>query len=141
MFEWKEEYTTGMKEIDEQHKILFKCFNELEAVVVAGQRNDEKVIAIMEFLDSFCHFHFGFEEICMAERKCSSESENKGAHEAFLKLIDTYKEKIKKEGATEDIVEDIYISMLTWLRNHIIKIDQRFLECPNPPVVPDVLKD
>lgn len=141
MIEWRDEYSTGMKVIDEHHKVLFKYFNELEGIVISGQRDDVQILLILDALESFTHFHFGFEEICMAERKCSASDQNKCAHRIFIKTIFAYKERIKNEGVTEELVDDMYTTMLHWLLNHIITIDRSFLGCPNPPEIPAILKN
>ena len=140
MISWKEDYASGRNDIDEHHKVLFSYIDDLESIINSGEIDSKQVTDLLDALDSYTKFHFGYEEICMTERKCSAACQNKAAHEVFLKTIFDYRERAKKETITSDMVEDIYTTMLSWLLNHICTIDRNFRKCSGSHIKPKILE-
>ena len=64
MFEWKDEYSVNVKDIDEQHKRLFEIGAKIYEVAVLDDQYDhyDEIMAIMSDLTEYTVFHFDFEE-------------------------------------------------------------------------------
>ncbi len=132
MIEWKEEYSTGMLDLDAQHKILFKYVNNLEEIILSEGYSEVRVSNILDYLNSYGKNHFHYEEKCMIEKHCPVAAQNKSAHEKFLHQFAVYQERFKKEGATPEFVKDVYHWTQTWFIDHVCKIDIHLHACVAP---------
>jgi len=124
MYEMKEEYKTGIKTIDEQHKKLF----DLTEMTYQLLKNDftldkyDKIIHVIEELKEYTKFHFKTEEDYMESIGYKRMFTQKIEHEAFVKqLQDVDLKKI-------DVDQDEYIIKLLqflndWLVEHILEKD------------------
>ena len=62
--EWKEAFSLGIPEIDEEHQVLTQCVTDIENAVTKGERWDEVHAAIDRLI--FCiRAHFSVEERLM----------------------------------------------------------------------------
>jgi hemerythrin len=124
--EWTPDLATGVKEIDEQHKELFKRIDSLVEAWKGGNaaqetREVEKVIA---FLNDYVVFHFGTEERYMDKFGYSSTTAHKAQHAQFVKTFGRLKDRFKAEGASPALVEDANQLLVDWLKNHIHFVDK-----------------
>ena len=62
--EWKNEYSVGILEIDDQHKLLLRSFTEIEESIRLGEGWSNTHYAILE-LNQLARMHFTFEEAIM----------------------------------------------------------------------------
>jgi len=56
-FEWTQNLSIGVAEIDNQHKELFKRINNLLDAISQGKGKQE-LFAVLEFLEDYSKFHF-----------------------------------------------------------------------------------
>jgi len=131
--EWNDSYSTGMPDIDAQHKVLFKYVNSLEIVIQSGNKSAVPIEDILIFLENYCKTHFGYEEKCMTEKKCPVAAQNKLAHAKFLESYQSYKARFEKEGATEDLIKEIHRTTHDWILDHIGKVDSHLRSCVKSP--------
>jgi hemerythrin len=124
MVEWNKMYATGVEDVDEQHKILFRFLNEIDAEL-QGNADERFLRKTLEFLEAYIRLHFSFEEMCMDVFKSSVAEDNKKAHKEFIRGVDTFKEKFKSEGKHALIIKDIHYFILDWFANHILTIDTK----------------
>ena len=121
-FLWKEEYSTGIKKIDEQHQVLFKNLNTFEKII--KQKDGRKTVEkMLRFLEQYAQKHFAFEEQAMEEYDCPAAEQNKEAHRRFFIVFEKLKQRFYEEGADELLLEQIHSFVETWLMNHILGID------------------
>lgn len=89
MYEFKEEYKTGVDFIDEQHKVLFeiadKTYNLLKNDFAIDKY--DKIVSLIEELQNYTVFHFTAEEEYMKKIKYKRLFTQKMEHEAFIKKI------------------------------------------------------
>ena len=125
---WKEDYSTGIKEVDDQHKVLFKNLNKFEEITNAGGG-----VAVIEkmlgFLDRYAQKHFSFEEQYMEQHGCSMVDQNKEAHRRFFMVFERLKQRFEAEGADELLLSQIHSTVETWLVNHILGVDIQLRQC------------
>ena len=123
MIQWNDSYSTGVSELDSQHRVLFQYINRLEDANKAENVDAAEVGFILKFLENYCKSHFSQEERCMAERKCPVAAKNLDAHKKFLEFFGQIKDRHNREGATRQLVKDVYEASSAWLTNHICGID------------------
>lgn len=125
--EWKNNYETGDKRIDGQHKNLFEYINRLEGLIQTGQagRAIDKVEVenLLGFLDSFVNTHFAYEELCMSQRRCPVAAQNKEAHNRFMQVFEDFNQRYAQLGVDLPMLTDLHRTLTYWLTNHICRID------------------
>jgi hemerythrin len=114
--------TTGVPEIDEEHKEWIRRFKEFEAAVIEG-RGLEKIQNTLHFLAQYTETHFVHEEAYMAQYDSPVAALNRAEHDRFRAKLHEIETWIQQEGATLVEVMSLKIDMEQWLVNHICKID------------------
>lgn len=125
---WKDSFSTGVEEVDNQHKKLFEEVNKFEKMMKANPSVAD-VEKTLIFLTEYTINHFSFEEGCMESYNCPVAARNKEAHKRFLMALEHLKKRFDEEGADELLLEHIHRTTETWLVNHIGDIDTHLKEC------------
>ncbi len=81
---WKAGYSTGVPEIDEQHRQVFSLLNDLEGMIAKGVYDSPELNARIKHLGTHITRHFNSEEGCMDRVNCPMAMKNKQEHEQFL---------------------------------------------------------
>jgi hemerythrin len=122
---WKNEFSVGVKEMDDQHKKLLGMINRL----IAEQKTltDPKTIAdLLTEMTDYAQVHFRAEEYLMAEYGYDYKNQQEQQHQAFIdKTISFY--------SASDIGPNILSAALleylgTWLVGHILTEDMKYKE-------------
>ena len=80
---WSDNYLTGIKRIDDQHKALFQMSDAFRDALSEG--SGQRVYgSLLGSLRAYARAHFGFEEGCMERCQCSAAERNIHAHSQFL---------------------------------------------------------
>ncbi len=119
---WQEQYSVGIKEFDNEHKLLFTCINELGKALDDGE-DQESIRKIMKDLLRYTRIHFRDEEINMI----------------FYNYPDYQKHKIEHDELSEEVIEfaldfaakphlaTVMMSFLqNWILQHILVSDKKY---------------
>ncbi|MDD7795755.1 bacteriohemerythrin [Clostridium sp. 'White wine YQ'] len=124
MFNWKDEYYTGVDFIDEQHKRLFEIAGRAYDVY----KNDfimdkfDKIVEIIGELKDYTEYHFGQEEAFMMKNNYKKFLSHKVEHDDLMKDINGIDfNKIDKDQ--ESSLLDLINFVVDWIQNHILKVD------------------
>lgn len=125
MYEFKEEYKTGIDFIDEQHKILFgiadKTYNLLKNDFTLDKY--DKIVALIQELQNYTVFHFNAEEEYMTSINYKRMFTQKIEHDAFIKRIKDVDFK-KIDHDQDDYIISILQLLNDWLTGHIFENDK-----------------
>ena len=125
MYEFKEEYKTGIDFIDEQHKVLFeiadKTYNLLKNDFALDKY--DKIVALIEELQNYTVFHFNAEEEYMKSINYKRMFTQKVEHDAFIKRIKDVDFK-KIDHDQDDYIVGILQLLNDWLTGHIFENDK-----------------
>lgn len=124
--EWEEKYSVGVREIDEQHKLLIETINEL-VNVVASNPSKEGLMSIIENLINYKKIHFATEERYFEEFNFAGAKEHIAAHEEFGEKI-----KMIQEKNGDDVVAmtyDLVDFLEDWFVEHMLTVDQEYKDC------------
>lgn len=123
--QWRNEYSLGINEIDEQHKGLINCISALEMSI---ENPDEKQrwaaihYAIVQLSD-YTRIHFTVEESLM--RVLGYPELN--AHVAQHGVFTAYLKDMERKSITHDVRGEEIVSFLRgWLLNHILVDDKHY---------------
>jgi hemerythrin len=121
--EWSEDLATGVNEIDNQHKELFKRINNMLEACNQG-KGKEEVDKVIKFLEDYVVTHFTAEEKYMTTFDYPEYSAHKSQHLWFIENFSGLKRKIETEGVGVHIVILTNNLVVDWLINHIRKLDK-----------------
>ena len=123
LIEWDESYSVGVKELDEQHKQLFKMldvlFDSTDAAACLQTATD-----VLAGLREYADVHFETEERYMAECGYPGLEIHKTTHEHFREEIDNL-----CSGAAarpQQIHSDTLDYLFGWLTNHVLLCDKKY---------------
>src|SRR5690554_6647367 len=129
MFEWKEEYSVGIKEIDKQHRKLLGIGEELYYVLEntsQGIDQYDNIRALLKELYDYTVYHFGAEEELMEEHDYIGLGSHRFQHKFFIKKleeIDLEELDLNQEGAVMDLLDFV----ADWITKHILEVDQEYI--------------
>jgi hemerythrin len=122
---WRNEYSLGIDEIDEQHKVLVNCISSLETSI---EDPDEKQrwaaihYAIVQLSD-YTRIHFTVEESVMRILGYPGLDAHIEQHRVFV----SYLKDVERKSITHDVREDEIVSFLRkWLLTHIVNEDRQY---------------
>lgn len=127
-FKWKETYTVGIREIDNQHKRLFEIGSEIYDLALLKDEYDhyDEIIKILGKLKDYTKYHFSFEEKLMVKSAdINSTNKHKLEHKLFIEKL----EKVRTEDidqAQNKAILGILQFTLDWITNHILHTDQKY---------------
>ncbi len=127
---WKDGYTTGVAELDEQHRQIFELVNALGVLIERGIYDSPEVENRLAALGDEIRQHFTLEEGCMARHACPMARKNKDEHEqlerAFLDFLSEF-----SEAKSLALLEGFHRSAEGWLLEHICFVDIHLRSCVN----------
>ncbi len=120
---WKNEFSVGVQEMDDQHKKLIGMINRL--IEEQHTLTDPKTIAeLLTDMTDYAQIHFRAEEYLMAEYGYDRKSQQEEQHKAFIdKTISFYSVSDLGPNILSEALLD-YLSI--WLVNHILKEDMKY---------------
>jgi hemerythrin len=122
MVKWTKDLSVDVKEIDSQHRELFKRINGLDSAIKKG-RAKEEVLRLMDFLDEYVVIHFRTEELYMIQYRYPKYQFHKTKHEWFKKEFAAIGNKLEREGATPEVIILSNNLLITWFSSHIRTTD------------------
>ena len=124
---WNESMSTGVPEVDNQHKELIRQLGLLNDAMLHGQGRRE-IGKILDFLGDYVVAHFATEEKQMERLACTAAA-NKRAHSEFLASFKGFRKRFEEAGASTTLVLEINNTISDWLVDHIAKIDTQLNTC------------
>ncbi|MEN3043824.1 MAG: bacteriohemerythrin [Candidatus Hydrothermales bacterium] len=119
---WDEKFSTGVEQIDDQHKKFVEIINELHNAMKQG-KGKEIVKKILNELKSYSVYHFKTEETYMTKYKYQEYQEHKNDHEFFKTKVKELLDKDEK-GYLGLSIETLNF-MKNWLIKHILTTDKK----------------
>lgn len=123
---WKDEYSVGIKEIDEQHKYFITLLNDLYNAVCSSKDRNE-LDTLFQRLTEYAERHFATEEKYFDEFNYDGAAEHKLKHQEMRDNIK--KIENQKSGNEIDFYGNIVYFLKDWLEDHLEKMDQEYEEC------------
>jgi len=122
--QWTDDLATDVKEVDNQHKEIFR---RIEALLEACRdgKGREKVGEVIVFLQDYVVKHFEAEEKLQKEHAYPEYEAHKRMHEKFLVDFGELKKQFDEEGGTIGMVLATNRVVVDWLVNHIKMADKK----------------
>lgn len=118
---WTPLFSVGIREIDEQHKILFRLANEFDDAARAG-RGTEVIESTLDALIAYADIHFETEERLMRRHQYAACEAHEAEHEKLRVSVADFRRRIH-DG--KDVVPDLLTFLRDWLTRHIMNSDRQ----------------
>jgi hemerythrin len=123
LFEWKDQYSVGIKEFDLQHKKIIQLLNELYEAM--RDRKPKEVLGkIINNMTTYAAMHFQTEEKYMKQYNYPSLETHHKEHEDFVIKVNDFKEKFQQGSLMLSL--DILNFLKSWLKDHIMGVDKEY---------------
>jgi hemerythrin-like metal-binding protein len=123
-FEWKDEYSVKVAEIDEQHQKLIKIIDDLYQALMAGTAK-ASLPEIFGRLNDYVIYHFATEEKYFKEFEYKDAPMHISQHEKYK--IDIAKMEKDADNGALDVYELLFY-LENWWINHILDSDKKYSE-------------
>lgn len=124
IFVWGENYETGIREVDQQHKKLVRLINTL-AQMQADEVDTAELLKVFDELANYAIYHFKTEEDLMRRYRIDSEFEasHLKSHALFIQqALDARAAANKNPG---EVTGQVLTYLTKWLISHILGTDMR----------------
>ncbi len=121
--EWKDDYSVGVEEIDNQHKRMIDIVNKLHQAMLDG-KSKEILSDIIKELKDYTVYHFSTEEKYFDMYDYPEKDDHKKEHNDFVERVKEIEQEFK-EGKIFISVK-IMNFLKDWIKNHILGTDKKY---------------
>jgi len=126
IIEWNEEITSGLEEIDRQHKQIINQLNQIVYFFESPDSSKDLITCLLEF-SKLIQAHFDYEEKLLAEYGYKGLKNHKAGHEEIADLVNSViMPAMLDEDA--DIPAEPIIRIVRWFENHLKTEDTRYFK-------------
>jgi hemerythrin len=140
---WLPQYAVNVPEIDQQHKEMFRMFNQLLDIAWDGEGKDA-IEESIRFLAAYVVNHFATEETFMQQHEFPDYVEHKKSHDEFTADVNYFLNEYGKKQISTELLVSVLITLGDWTREHIRGMDQelsRFLVGTYAPVAIENMRE
>jgi hemerythrin len=120
-FEWNEECSVGIPELDAQHRHLVELFGEIVRRVHLGEGGQFASTALGE-MHTYAEKHLQREELILRMRGYPGYEEHKAEHDDYRKKVAA----LQAQSARGDVGIRIANFLAAWWRFHILTSDREY---------------
>ncbi len=121
-FEWSEDYSIGVAEIDHQHR-RFIAFIDKVSKLEQGDADQAEILKLVRELEKYMVFHTRSEEFMMELYAYPKLQVQKIEHEKMLRDL---KVKIEDVARQPERLNGLLSYLIDWLDNHLTNLDRDF---------------
>lgn len=120
---WKDEFSTGVTQFDDEHKRLIAMINELHAAMLAS-RSQDVVQTVLKKLVQYTQIHFRHEEEAFARTGYPDARAHAAQHQKLTDQVMAFVASGRETNAHLSI--DVLKFLKLWLLEHIEKSDKAY---------------
>jgi hemerythrin len=117
LLEWRDEYSTGIEDVDDEHRDLIDIVNRLHALMLA---TDSK-LTVPAFIDGLIKgvsAHFALEERIMDESGYPESARHREDHERLLDELREFKAAFARAEEVDSV--ELAMRLEPWFSRHLI---------------------
>ena len=124
IFNWSEEVTLGIKQIERQHQNLLSLINDLRNMADNSVRSEELISSLIEFTRSV-EEHFDYEEDILGITGYIKSEQHRKEHDSILqKLNEIAKSAVEHE---QSAMKEALVNVFNWFEQHLTEEDTEYL--------------
>lgn len=120
---WSEDLAIGVAEIDQQHRELFRRFEDLLEACRQGQGRS-RLVELHAFLGDYVETHFADEEALMRCKGYPRAEEHAAQHTKFRQQMASLTAILSSHGPSIALLVETNQKVMRWLMEHINKTDR-----------------
>lgn len=120
--EWKENYNTGIEEVDFQHKYFLRLIKRF-AQLTEGEPDDEYVKRLLLEIVLYAEFHFCSEENMMIRADYPSVKQHQKLHN---ELVQQLNDEISSFKNDKESIIHLIAFLANWFMHHTVEEDIKF---------------
>ncbi|MGE4298884.1 MAG: bacteriohemerythrin [Desulfovibrionaceae bacterium] len=124
LFRWDDSYLTHIASIDDQHKMLFECVQELHTQLQRGE-DRQGVLDALQGMRGYAAYHFEEEEVLMRDAAYPALEAHVSEHRQFTERIDELERDAPSDYAAA--TREMLIFLVHWLVDHILVADHAYV--------------
>ena len=130
---WTDTYSTGIAEVDKQHKKLIDLINDLHDAMAKGQAKNV-LGKILGELVTYCANHFAMEESLFDKHGYPDAADHKEKHQKMASKVIALQREFEQGKAMMTI--EVMDFLQQWLDKHILGTDKKYGPFLNSKGVP-----
>ena len=123
--EWKQDFSVGLPQMDNEHKMMFSLINDLNGRIHSGEGH-VSLSYIFTSMKAYSSYHFSSEEELLATVNYPELSTQQQSHEGFIKRISEFEEDMLNREV--DIAPKVMNFLKVWWVGHIQNEDKKYAE-------------
>ncbi len=124
-FAWKDDFRTGIEEMDKHHKKFFDYLSQLEQAA-GGNKGKEVIERGLKLADDYIRYHFAEEEKLLEITGFPGLAHQKKEHGFFVRQVNDLRDRYAKGDAYLPISTLSFLR--DWFLHHIIEEDKKYGE-------------
>jgi hemerythrin len=128
LINWEENFSVGVREIDEQHQKMIGILNELYKMVENNNYSAEETGKILQELADYEDYHFSTEEKYFKQFRYDKTVEHVQLHDDYRKRVAEFKKQYNSEPSN-NILSDLSVFLNGWWIWHINNTDKEYTQC------------
>lgn len=120
----RENFRTGIDRVDEQHREMIECYNDLEFAVATAAPHNHRVAALESLLDA-TRRHFHFEETLLKANAYPDLVRHCQEHVVLLAQIEDWTRRLRDDEL--NLTRDTMRLIRDWLVDHMVGSDQHYI--------------
>jgi hemerythrin len=120
---WYPALEVGVREVDDQHRELFRRVDALLDAMVA-RRGPEVLGPLFDFLGQYAVEHFAAEEALMRVHRYPQRADHEAEHQQFVEDFAALRREYGSEGPTALLLVKVNGRVIQWLTEHISRTDK-----------------
>jgi hemerythrin len=128
MFNWKDSYSFGIPDIDDQHRKLFEIGSRLSYTAMLQDDYDhyDEIMQILKELTDYTEYHFSSEEEILRQYGYDGYDAQVIEHSFFVKRLKKISGKDFENHQNEALME-ILNFLSDWIGGHILESDKKYV--------------
>jgi hemerythrin len=122
MFSWRQEYSVGYPEIDNQHKKLFELADQLHSAMTSGKGKDVLGKTLSDLI-AYTKEHFAAEERLMQAHRYPDYPNHKALHDTLTARVVGFQKEFEANRTALSI--GLLQFLKDWLSHHIGETDRK----------------
>jgi len=129
LYQWSDEYTLGVEEIDKQHRRLIELADQVYQVLNDPWRLDKynQILEVLGELKDYTIYHFKAEEEYMVKIGYKKRFSHAIEHNAFVEKLNAVDLK-EVDNAQEQYLRELLNFITDWIVTHIMKTDRLYTQ-------------
>ena len=123
--EWRQNFSVGISEIDDQHKKILSIINDLYKVGNSNLKKDD-LVSTIKTLKEYADYHFRTEQKYFDMYKYPKKQEHLGSHNYYIDKVNNLEKKCLDSLNNNNLLAELMEFLASWWIGHIQKEDMEY---------------